>query len=559
MGERSLPEGPSESAHGGGRKGRAVTLLVVALALAYAVVLSTFSILAHRGLKTQMNDLGNADQALWAAAQGDLAMTQSNDLDGQLRSRIAIHANLIFWPLSLLYLFWPNPELLLVMGSVACAAAGVGLYAFARSRLGGTWWTLVPPLAFWLSPMVQDANLYDFHAITLATAFLVWMVWAFDAGRPRSGWVLLVLAMLCQEDIPLVVFMVGVYLALRRSRRTGLLVMAVSLAYFVALVGLVVPAFSRGEGMAKFSVADGRYAWLGGSPVEVLRGIAARPWAVLLHVLRPDHLRLPVYLLLSGGLAALGGWPMLLVALPQVAAGLLAWGPWMTRITGTYYWVTCEAVIILACILAAEKRVKVAPARFLWPLAYLSGATVTFSLLLSPLPYGLGSTWQNYTLPAEREGLLAVAQLIPQHARLSVQNNLGAHLSQRRDITSFPRRLETADYVLLHLRYVGGPDSGLFVRTSPVVMFGMPTQQLAFATRALAQSPHWGLVAYKDGFCLFARNAPPVIPREQVPGLIAADARQLEEAYELASSQRRRWSRHLVGAYSWEELAQAFP
>jgi uncharacterized membrane protein len=532
------------------------TLLVLGLALAYALCLSTFSILAHQGLKTQMNDLGNADQALWAAAHGDLAMTQSNDLDGQLRSRIAVHANLIFWPLSLLYLLWPNPELLLVLGSLACAAAGLGLYAFARSRLGSTWLSLLAPLAFWLSPIVHDANLYDFHTITVATAFLMWMVWAFDAGRLRLGWVLLVFAMLCQEDVPLVVFMVGVYLALRRSRRTGLLVMAVSLACFVGLVGVVVPAFSRGEGLAKFSVTDGRYAWLGGTPVAVCRAIATRPWTVLLHVLRPDHLRLPVYLLLSGGLAAVAGWPMLLVALPQLAAGLLAQGPWMTRITGTYYWVTSEAVVILACILAAEKCVKAR--RFPWPLAYLSGATVTFSLLLSPLPYGLGSTWQNYALPAARDSLRAVADLIPQDARLSVQNNLGAHLSHRLDIASFPRRLETADYVLLHLRYVGGPDTGLFVRTSAVVLFGRPMHQLVQAAAALAQSPEWGLVAYRDGFYLFARNAPSAIPREQVLGLIATDASQLEEAYGLASRYRTRWSRCLVGAYSWTELSRAF-
>jgi len=76
MGERSLVGTSSDSAHGGSRKGRAATLLVLGLALAYTLFLSTLSILAHRGLKTQMNDLGNADQALWAAAHGDWAMTQ---------------------------------------------------------------------------------------------------------------------------------------------------------------------------------------------------------------------------------------------------------------------------------------------------------------------------------------------------------------------------------------------------------------------------------------------------------------------------------------------------
>lgn len=47
--------------------------IVLGLALVYTVFLTTLSIVQHQGLKTQMNDLGNADQALWGAASGDLA------------------------------------------------------------------------------------------------------------------------------------------------------------------------------------------------------------------------------------------------------------------------------------------------------------------------------------------------------------------------------------------------------------------------------------------------------------------------------------------------------
>ena len=270
-------------------KARVMWGCVLGLALCYAGVLSTMSILQHRGLKTQMNDLGNADQALWAAAHGDLRMTQSNDLDGELRSRLGIHANFIFWPLSVLYVVRPNPELLLVLSSLGCGAAGVGLYAFARRRLGDTWWALVPSAAFWVSPIVHDANLFDFHVITVATALLVWTVWAFDAGRLRTAWVLLVLAMLCKEDVPLVTAMLGVYLALQGSRRTGLAVAGVSLAYFLIVVGLVVPAFNEGEGLVKLGGADPRYSWLGSGLLEIAQTVVTRPGVVLAHVARPDH------------------------------------------------------------------------------------------------------------------------------------------------------------------------------------------------------------------------------------------------------------------------------
>jgi hypothetical protein len=38
-------------------------------------------------------------------------------------------------------------------------------------------------LAFLADPLVHDANLYDLHVITLATAFLVGSVWGFSSGR----------------------------------------------------------------------------------------------------------------------------------------------------------------------------------------------------------------------------------------------------------------------------------------------------------------------------------------------------------------------------------------
>src|SRR5207237_2799029 len=141
------------------------TVIVSVAVVLYVVLLSTLSIVQHLGLKTQMNDLGNADQALWAAAQGDWTMTQSNTTERRSISRLAIHANLIFWPLSLGYRVWPDPKWLLVLTSLACGVAGVGLYAIARRRLGDGTTAPIAPFAFYATPIVHDANLYDFHVI----------------------------------------------------------------------------------------------------------------------------------------------------------------------------------------------------------------------------------------------------------------------------------------------------------------------------------------------------------------------------------------------------------
>ena len=533
---------------------RPVTI-ITGIILIYFLSLSTLSILQHHGLKTQMNDLGNADQAIWNAANGDFLMTQSNDLDGKLRSRIGVHANLIFWPISFLYRALPYPELLLILSSLACTMSGLGLYLIARHRLGDTWFTLIPPGAFFLSPLVHDANFYDFHIITVFTALLIWTFWAFDTGRKKTAWLFLFLALLCNEDVALITFMFGISLVLSGSKRTGVLVAAVSLLYFVLLVTLLVPFLNEGLGLTKFEGPYNRYAWLGNGFWNILFSVLTHPIAVLKTTFRPDHIRVVVYLLLCGGLAGLKEWRILILALPQAAEALISRGIWMTRITGTYYWITCEAIVIIACILAAERRLTSEKKKLPLPLLYLGAVTCVLSIVLSPLPYSISSSWENYSLPPERNTVQEIKRIIPAEASVCVQNNLGPHLSQRRDIASFPRRCDIAEYALFHLRFVGGPDSGLFIRTSSV-LFGIPPGGLSSGMKKMILSGDWEIVLQKDGFYLFRRCPSENENMDMNELLIRADAdsKILDNSYREASSHRFKWAVYLTGTLSWKQI-----
>ena len=536
----------------GGRLPSGTVIVSVAVVL-YMVLLSTLSIVQHRGLKTQMNDLGNADQALWAAANGDWTMTQSNTRQGRPMSRLAIHANLIFWPLSLGYRIWPDPEWLLVLNSAACAIAGLGLYAIARRRLGDGLGAVVAPLAFFASPIVHDANLYDFHTITLATAFLVWAVWAFDAGRPRLAWGVLFGALLCQEDIPFVGAMLGFRLWWNGSRRQGLAVAAVSLTYLAAVAALLVPALTGEDGLMR-ATGDERYGWLGSTPLEIARTLFTEPGRVLGHVLSPDRLRLPLYLGLSGGVAAMRSWPMLLLTVPHLALGTLSQISWVTAVTGTYYWILCEAVIVLACIESAAVG-SARSGRSVSPkLAYLTLSSAFFSLVFSPLPHSIGASWANYALPPERSSLGEIVARIPADATLCVQNNLGPHLSQRPAILAFRKQCSEADYVLFHLRWVGGPTTGLFARAWPSILFGQPTDSIVRALNQLIASPEWGLVAQRDGFYLFARNQALRVSRGPMMAEFVRDLSIFRQQLREAEQYRWKAAPLLTGRMEWKDL-----
>lgn len=513
-----------------------------ALALVYAVTLTTFAFWAHDGLRTQMDDLGNMVQAVWGAARGDWLMTQTNEVDAGVRSRLAVHTNLVFWAFAPLYRLWPDPRLLLVLASVACAAAGLGLHVFARHRLGPRWATLLPSLAFWASPLVHDANLYDFHVVTVVAALMVWMVWAFDSARTRLGWTLFALALSSQEHVALLTALFGLYRALGGHRRQGLAMIALSALWALALLLVVVPLVNAGQTVSKISGPDNRYRW-----------VLERPGDVLATVLQPERLRLVLYFLLSGAVVCLRQYRFLLLLVPGLVGALLCRTFWMARVTGTYYYVVDVAVIAMACVLAASDRQQ-REGSGQRPLLYLAGASAVFSLLLSPLPHSFAGTWANHDRTDRATALRALMRQVPVEEPLVVQNNLGAHLAARPMISSYPRRLEQARYAVFYLRSVGGPDTGLFVRPTFSLLTGLKPRALVGAVERLMKSGEWTLLTQRDGFYLFERGPGAAAPGAEAWRTLAADRAILQRQLEAAAHHRLPWAPHLAGEMRWSRL-----
>jgi uncharacterized membrane protein len=514
---------------------------VLASAGAYVLFTATLSVVQHLGLRTYLSDLGNADRSLWAITQGDWLMHIVARPDGTSLSRLSIHVNFIYWLLAPLYFISPAPEQLLVLNALACGAAGLALHALARLELGETPWTAVPPLVFWTSPIVHDANLFDFRPIVLATALLLWAIWAFRVRRMRLGGVVVALALLCQEDVSLLVVATGAYFALTGRRRLGAVLAGVGLVYLALAMKVVLPAFQDVASQGGLSAR--RFGWLRG-------GGGAAP-GLLGHLLRPDRLRVPVYLLLSGAVVAFRAWPILLLTLPQLGLSLLSSQPWPSRLTGTYYLLPSLAAIVFAVTAAAARG---GPRRR-WRLGYLAGVTLFLSFLLSPLPHGVFSSWANYSLSGDRQVLSAVAKALPPDAGLCVQKNLGPHLGHRRYVVKHPRATcEAATHALFHLRDVGGPDSGLFTRTDGFMLYDASVDDLRGTVRGFLTSPRWGLVEQREGFYLFERGVPHRVPLTEAIGRFERDARIIDDQRREAS--RHRWGFHHLFAspLSWREL-----
>ena len=231
-----------------------------------------------------------------------------------------------------------------------------------------------------------------------------------------------------------------------RSRAAGAapgsLIAAAGTAVSLLAILVVMPAFSDGE-----SDFYRRYAEVGGSPGGIAETVLTDP----LHVVSRSRSTAAVSatclrLLLPFGLVLLA--PLtLVVALPELAINLLSSTPTQTSIHFHY---TAAIIPALAAgsVFGAARIVRRRPG-LATPLA---GLSVVLALLsgwwLGPLPYPGGEDLAADAWRIEPHDRIATRalELIPPDATVSASNALGAHLSERKRILSFPYR-QDADWV----------------------------------------------------------------------------------------------------------------
>src|SRR3984893_2763691 len=190
--------------------------LAMGLVALAAALFSTYFISLHVGRQdaylTPAEDLGTYNQAIWNILHGTfihqticniVSDTNCYSLNGI--SRFAIHFEPILLPISLVYLALPDPKTLLVLQTLVVAIGAFPAFWLARLRLRNEFAGVAIALLYLLYPAQQNALIFDFHAVTLTSALLLFTLY-FMYTR-RTGWlfVFALLAMACKEEIPLIV------------------------------------------------------------------------------------------------------------------------------------------------------------------------------------------------------------------------------------------------------------------------------------------------------------------------------------------------------------------
>ncbi len=453
---------------------------------AYAAGFSALSVLRHRAFATGRFDMGNMVQAVWSTAHGH--PLQVTGLRGDQLSRLGAHFDPILAAFAPLWLVWPSPDVLLVSQAIAVALGALPVYRLANKHLGSPRAGVGFALAYLVYPPTQWLTLNEFHPVALATPLLLYAIWFLDEERLLPFVVCAVLAATTKEEIALVVAGLGIWYAFAHRRHaTGAAIAVAGVVVSLVAIEVVIPHFNR-SGTSSFFT---RYSEVGSTPGGIVHTAVTDPLKLVTTAFTGRGIGYVARLVLPlAGLVVLA--PLVLIAaLPELAVNLLSAATTQTSIR-FHYTAGLIPILVAAAVFGAKRLPPRVPAATIVVVCCIAA-----NYVLGPLPvwrwFPSGSQAQAHAAEVSEHDRIAARalRLIPPHAVVSASNSLGAHLSARRRILSFPY-IQDAQWVAADETSPGYAD-----RLAP-----LPTAvQLSW----LRRNPEWRLVFERDGILIFHR------------------------------------------------------
>jgi uncharacterized membrane protein len=258
---------------------------------------------------------------------------------------------------------------------------------------------------------------------------------------------------------------------------------------------VIIPHYAPGGG----SPFAGRYDAVGGSPAGIVENAVLHPFRLL--QIAFEHRDLGYLWEL---LAPLAGLPLLaplmaLTALPEILLNILSSTPTQSSI---HYHYTAGAIpgLVAGAVLGGAKLRNRWPRMWPWIGRGLIGVVLVAGIVMGPLPVWrhvpFGSTLgaRDHIVTRHDRAAARVIRAVPDDAPVSATNNLGAHLSERRRIFSFPV-LREARWVAVDL-------------TRPSYLDDATGKKFGVAYAQLRADRRWQVVRAEDGVIVLHKTTP---------------------------------------------------
>lgn len=435
-------------------------VLIVFSIIGYTIVLSYFSILRHNAFVTSF-DLGNMDQTIWNTLYGHFFTLTTPE--GQ-QSRFHIHADIILAFLAPLYLIKEDVRMILILQSFAIGLGALPTYLIAHKILKQKVIAFGFVILYFLNFGLQWANLYDFHAVTLALPLLLFCFYFMLEKKWKLFFISAGIAFLTKENVPLIVLVYGfINFFVFKERKIGFITTAISLGYFLGIMFVVIPYFSSlGH---HWALAWIQYEGAASS------GVAYVPSYKLLF----DRLKEPMtveyitFILKQIGFLPLLGFPWIILSSPQLLIALLSKQGQMRSIYYHY-----DVLIVQGLMIASIYGVyyfKAVIGTFMNKTITRFGTyiIVVIAILLAgrfyyfynPLPLAPACWCYIFQVTDEDRAFDALLQEIPESAVVSASPEIRPHITHREFAYTLPVATDSADFVAIidQNRMVGNYES----------------------------------------------------------------------------------------------------
>lgn len=421
-------------------------LAVFLLSVIYFVYMTHTSFLRYDNFYAGRFDLGNMDQTVWNTINGRVFEFTNPD-STEIVSRLAFHSDFLLVLLSPLYLIWANPKMLLLVQSLVLAIGGIFVFLIASKYIKNKYIPLIISFIYFINPSLNNSNLYEFHAVVLATTFILVSFYFLKIKKLFLFLIFLLLSAISKEQVWITTGMIGLYLFFfQRYRLVGFSIFIVSFIFFVYLMEYAFPTAAKGEHFALEY-----YSQFGDSPSEVIRNTLLSPHKVIPTFFDEPRLYYLNQLFLPVGFLAVS--PYFVFALPDLTINLMSSNPNLYKIYFQY-----TAIITPFLFISV-----------IWSLVFLKKhlprinlnlltALILFTSLYSawkfgPLPGAENPNLGMFTHPLEnRKTVDDFLTKIPAQYSVSATNNVGSKISQRRYIFVTPHGIDKADMVIFLLR-----------------------------------------------------------------------------------------------------------
>ncbi len=407
----------------------------------------------HHGLGTSSYDSGLYDQGMWLLSRGKAPFVT---LMG--RNMFGDHTSFVLLFLVPLYWIAPGAWIMFFGQSAAIAAGAIPVFLYGRRRLESEWLALIAAGTYLLHPAVGWANLENFHPDSFLGVFVGVALYAALERKWKLYAAFVVLSLLVKEDVSLVLVPLGIWVAIRRDRRIGLITVFGSLwfmftAMYVVMRGLIgqptlnawrIP-FSQpgdGTGAAAKRLIDTAVT----NPTQLVDHLRAdgRPW-YLWQMTSPFawiFLRLPGIALISA-----------LVLFTNVLSTF--WYQYQIQYHYALVAVPALAIGTVHALGAVQGRVELQS--FQLPLRAVGIGALAFSSFVTaymwaPMPWGRTLLFYGDPDNVYAVTMREIIEEIPEGASVAAHHRVTPHIAYRTEIYQFPNPFRLVLY---------GPDRSL--------------------------------------------------------------------------------------------------